>query len=385
MSGLLAGLASFVFLRSLEWVGDAADDYGWLLFLLPLGGFAIGMAGLRWGGRASAGNRLTMSEIADFGDGVPLRMAPMVLGGTLITHLFSGSAGREGTALQMAAGLTDGFAARLGLEKAERRVLLIPALAAGFGSVFGVPWAGVVFALEVAPVEWSVRRTAIPGSVIAALLGDAVVGWLGETHQQFPSVSAMGAGRLIAIAAIAPAFGVCAWLFIRLTDLVRDSCARIVSRAPLRPVLGGSLVVIATLLIGNRDYNGLSTELLDRAFGLAEIGLGVWALKLVLTALTVGSGFVGGEVTPLFVMGGTLGAAIGHATNQPVVALTAAGMLATFGAAVNAPVACVVMGVELFGWRALGPVAVACFIARLCSSGRSLYHDDRVPREAEFV
>lgn len=383
--GLTAGAASAGFLRSLEWATEAQASNTWLLWLLPVAGATMATITARYGGRASAGNRLTMTQIHAFGDGVPLRMAPLVYVGTIVTHLFGGSAGREGTALQMAAGLTDGVGARLRVSSEDRRLLLIAALAAGFGSVFGVPWAGIVFAVEVAPTAWRQRVVALPAVVVAAVLGDRAVGWLGVHHTAYPEITGVRWRDALIVVLVAPAFGIAAWGFIRLTEGIKEQLTSRLEVPAVRALVGGAVVIALTLLVGNRDYNGLSLPLLGRAFGLVDIGLGVWALKLLFTAVTVGSGYAGGEVTPLFVIGATLGAAVAHATGGPVLVLAAVGMMATFGSAVNASTACVVMGIELFGWGPVVPLIVGCGIARLCSSGRTLYAHETVPVEAELL
>ncbi|MFN8052814.1 MAG: chloride channel protein [Acidimicrobiales bacterium] len=388
--GLMSGAASAEFLRSLEWATDVQTRHDILLWVLPVVGAVMVAVQLRWGGTAPQGNLLTMRQIRRIDGGVPLRMAPFAYVGTVATHLFGGSAGREGTALQMAAGLTDGLASRARLRHGDRQMLLVAALAAGFGSVFGVPWAGAVFAVEIAPMGRWRRLMAVPSCLVAAYVGDRTVAWFGVTHTRYPAVHGVGVVDVAVVALVAPLFGLAAWLFIRLTDTVRDNLRERVSVPWLRPVLGASAVIVLTLALGTRQYNGLSLPLLGRSLGagavqIGTIGLGVWLAKLVMTSLTVGSGFAGGEVTPLFVVGATLGAAVGHATGGPVVLLGAVGMMATFGSAVNASLACAVMGVELFGWGPVIPLLVGCGIARLFSSGRSLYVHEHVPDEARFV
>lgn len=371
--GVLAGAASTGFLLTLEWATETHAENGWTLWLLPVGGAAMAWVTAGWGGRAARGNRLTLSQIRRLDDGVPLRMAPLVYLGTIVTHAFGGSAGREGTALQMAAGLTDGLASRTGFTTGERRLLLVASLAAGFASVFGVPWAGVVFALEIAPGPWRWRAAAAPGCVVAAVVGDRMVWLLGVHHAAYPRVTGVGLADVGTVALVAPLFGIAAWAFVRLTEAIKAGLGERVPSAALRAAVGGVAVIALTLVIGSQEYNGLSLGLVGKSFSLVEIGLGVWAIKLVMTAVTVGSGFAGGEVTPLFVIGATLGAAIGHAAGGPVVLLAAVGLVATFGAAANAPLACVVAGVELFGWSPVVALVVGCTIARLCSSNRSLY------------
>jgi H+/Cl- antiporter ClcA len=252
--------------------------------------------------------------------------------------------------------------------------------------VFGVPWAGALFALEIAPLRWWRRVVVAPACVVAALLGDRTVHWLGVHHASYPQLHGIGVVDVGATALVAPLFGLCAWLFIRLTDWVKATQRSRVRRPELRPLVGGVVVVALTLIAGTRQYSGLSLPLLARSFvPTAELGLGVWLAKLVMTSVTVGSGFAGGEVTPLFVMGGTLGSAVAAATGGPVALFAGVGMVATFGSAVNASLACAVMGVELFGRGAVVPLVVGCVIARFFSSGRSLYVHEHVPEEASFV
>lgn len=236
--GVLAGVASAAFLEALDWATRTRETYSWLLFGLPLAGFAVGLAYHYGGGRAAAGNNLIIDEIHDPQAWVPRRMAPLVFVGTVATHLFGGSAGREGTAIQMSGSLTDGFARVARIAKVDRRLLLI----------------------------------------------------------------AGGAG-----------------------------------------VIGAA-----------------------------------FALKLLFTSITLGSGFQGGEVTPLFVIGATLGATLGHLLGVPVPLLAAIGFVAVFAGATNTPLACTIMGVELFGAGPIVLLAVACIASYVVTGERGIYATQRV-------
>ena len=371
--GASAGLASAGFLWTLAHVTAIHQGHQWLVWLLPAAGMVVALVYHHRGGSATGGVRLTMTEIDDLREGVPLRMAPLVLGGTLVTHLFGGSAGREGTALQMSTSLTDGVARRLGLHVHERRLLLVVALAAGFASVFGVPAAGIVFAMEVAPTTRSNRVVALPASIVAALLGDRVVGWGGVTHHHYAYLGRVQPADLGRAAVAGIAFGLCARAFLGCTEGVRSIMARWVSSPPLRTLAGGIAVVGLTVAVQTHQYNGLSLPLLDRALGPAQVVWFAFALKLLFTSVTVGSGYQGGEVTPLFVVGAALGAAIGHGFGASSSILAAVGMVAVFGSAANASLACIVMGIELFGWGLVWPLVIGCLVARLFSSRRHLY------------
>lgn len=371
--GAASGAASGWFLRALEAVTDWRIAHPSVIWLLPLAGAAMALVYQQVGGRAVHGNRLTMAEISNPAEGVPLRTAPLVLGGTLATHAFGGSAGREGTALQMAAGLTDGVTRRLRWDARDRQRLLVAALAGGFGSVFGVPWAGLVFAMEVSPAPGPVRWRALPACAIAAFIGYRITLLVGAHHHRYPSLAWPTPMVVLRLVPVAIGFGLVAWVFVRLTETIRDTSTRWFPSPVARTSIGGVVVLLLVSVVGTRDYLGLSLPLLEQAtIGVQVVAL-AFLLKLVFTAVTVGTGFHGGEVTPLFVVGATAGSTFAGLLGGPRQAFACVGMVATFGAAANAPITCIVMGVELFGWKALPLLVVACPIARACSSTRHVY------------
>ena len=379
-SGLAAGLLSFVFLEGLDLVTRTRVERPWLLWLLPLAGLAVGLFHHYFGGRAVGGNRLLFAEILSPREFLPRRMAPLVLVGTWVTHLFGGSAGREGAALQMSGSVSDVAARWLGLGGDERARLLSVSVAAGFASVFGVPLAGFVFALEVHPRRRAgmreylatARSTMLP-ALCAALVGHLVVGLLGHDHAVRPHVEDVLTGGLaLRLAALGVACGASAWVFKQLTGAIRDLLTQRIAWSPLRPALGGASVVGLALVFGD-EYLGLSLPLIDDVLSGSEAGLEVFALKLLFTSVTVGSGFPGGEVTPLFVIGATLGGALAGPLGLPVVLAGAVGLAAAFAGASRAPLACAVMAAELFGWSALLPASIVCAAAFLTGGRRGLY------------
>lgn len=376
ISGLLAGLASFVFLEGLDRVTAVQTDTTWMLYLLPVAGLLIGLSNHHLAGRSSAGNALLLEEIHSPSQWVPRRMAPLVLLGTWWTHLFGGSAGREGTALQMSGSLSDAASRVLRLNHNDRSLMLTAALAGGFGSVFGVPFAGVIFAVEV-PTVGRLRYQALVPAVIASFVGDAVVTGLGHHHTARLAMDlSLSASTIGALIVVGLACGIAARLFVSVTSAIRSLGRRYVSSAVVRPVLGGMAVVGLAALFG-RDYLGLSLPLLDSALAGTSIALSVFALKLLFTAVTIGTGFLGGEVTPLFVIGATLGASAGELLGVPIGAAAAIGMVATFGAAANTPIACTVMGLELFGAAAVTPIAIGCMTAWIASGTGTIYETQR--------
>jgi H+/Cl- antiporter ClcA len=396
--GILAGVSSAIFLHGLKLATDARFDTPRLLFLLPFAGLAVGMAYHYLGSRSAAGNNLILDEIHGLAAEsakpderqrwVPRRLAPLVLVGTWVTHLFGGSAGREGTAIQMSGSLSDGFARALRLRGEDRRLVLIAAVSGGFAAVFSVPLAGAVFGLEVQSVG-RIRYDAIVPALTAAMVGNVTFHALDLPHDVTPHLElgavALSMALLGKVALAALAFGLVSVLFSELVDGLRRAFAVLVAWPPLRPFVGGLLVVGLTLLVGSRDYLGLSLPLIADALTGAEVLWYAFALKLLFTAVTLGAGFQGGEVTPLFVIGATLGATLAVPLGVPVELLAAVGFVAVFAAATNTPLACTIMGLELFGAAPLPYLAVGCVVAYVFSSHRGIYSSQRVdtPKGAE--
>jgi H+/Cl- antiporter ClcA len=378
--GGIAGLASAGFLESVSWATRTRTAHPGLLFALPVVGFLIGLTYHYGGGRSEAGNNLIIDEIHDPKAWIPRRMAPLVYVGTVAGHLFGASVGREGTAIQMSGSLNDVLARVLRLRPADRRLLLIAAIAGGFGSVFGVPLAGCVFALEVQSVG-RLRHDAIVPALTASVVGELVVRAVGVSHGVNPTlvVPDLTVLLLCKVALAGVAFGAAALLFAELTHGIQRVFALLIRWPPARPLVGGLLVVGLTYAVSSRAYLGLSLPLATRA--LAG-GVGVlafaFALKLLFTSLTLGSGFPGGEVTPLFVIGATLGITVGRLLDLPAPLMAGLGLVAVFAGASNTPLACTILGVELFGAGPIVLLAIVCVVSYVVSANRGIYRSQRV-------
>jgi H+/Cl- antiporter ClcA len=368
--GALAGTASAGFLVALEWVTAWREAHAWALALLPGGGLLVGLAYHRWGNRVGRGNNLILDEIHAPSALIPLRLVPLVLGGTLLTHLLGGSAGREGTAVQMGGALADQLARWL--PRRERRLLLIAGMSAGFAAVFGTPLAGAVFGLEVFLLG-SMRYEAILPSFLAAVVADAVTRAWGVGHTHYPTLAALpltatGLGSALLAGA---AFGLAARSFALLTHAVTRAFGKL-NYPPLRPVVGGVVVALAMWALGTMRYAGLGVPVIVEAFR-HQLGAQDFVLKLLLTALTLGCGFKGGEVTPLFFIGAALGSALAGVLPLPVALLAGMGFVGVFAGAANTPLACLLMGLELFGVQAGVYLALACVVAYLFSGHTGIY------------
>ena len=400
--GVLVGSAVALFLWLLDQVIQTHWHHPWILFLLPLAGLVSGLIYHRWGRTIEAGNQLVLEEIQKPAGVIPARLAPLVLLGTLITHLGGGSAGREGTAVQMGGSLASLLGGWLRLNPEEVRLLLQAGVAAGFGAVFGTPLTGTIFAWEICSRASLPIATLIP-SLLASVLADQVTLAWGIEHTSYPLTGEGWASvpngslpphlslfLLAKIAVAAALFGVVSALFVRTTHTIQQFLKRHIERAWLRPLMGGCVIIFLTLLLGDRDYLGLGVDpnpaqpsavTIPSSFHADGARSFSWLWKIIFTSITVGSGFKGGEATPLFFIGATSGHLLGELLGVPVELLAALGFVAVFASATKTPLACTIMALELFGRSspsilATGfPIhaALACFIAYRCSGKNSIY------------
>ncbi|HET9933608.1 MAG TPA: chloride channel protein [Polyangiaceae bacterium] len=379
--GVLCGAASALFLWLLQLATEFRGAHEGIVYTLPLAGALIGFLYERFGQPIKGGNNLVIDTIHDEGPEIPLRMAPMVLLGTVLTHFFGGSAGREGTAVQMGASITDWVSHRLGVSKRVRRQLLAAGVAGGFGSVFGTPIAGAVFGLEFV-VLGHVEYDALVPALVAALIGDLTTRALGIGHTAYPAPSPLPLDLILLLKWLVFAVAVAAvtTAFIELLHFLKKRSEALAPRLPVRMLLGGAAVVGLWKLVGTSDYLGLGIPTIVRAFVDPNLAVDAFAWKLLFTAVTLGAGFLGGEVTPLFFVGATLGNLLGRLLGIPIGLSAGVGLAAVFAASANTPLALSIMAMELLGASVFPHVVVVCVIAYLLTGHRSIYPAQRLLR-----
>lgn len=381
------------------WLLDKATELrwqqGWLLYLLPLAGILIYFVYKYLGKNAEAGNNLIMDEIHEPGGGVPTRMTPLVLITTIITHLFGGSAGREGTAVQMGGSMAALLGRWFKLNKQDLSILLMCGIAAGFGAVFGTPVTGAVFALEVLAVG-RINHTALLPCFMASVLADITCSCYGIHHTAYhitfkdivtntlPFLH-FDLWLLIKVIIGGICFGLAGYMYSELSHTIKNYSNRFIKIKWLIPVVGGLIIIALTFALGTRDFLGLGVTNPDpngvsivSSFKAGGANYFSWFWKLLFTAITLGMGFKGGEVTPLFFIGAALGNTIAVLFGAPVDLMAGLGFIAVFAGATNTPIACTIMGVELFGGDYVLYYAIACFTAYYFSGHTGIYLSQRV-------
>ena len=373
---LLVGSAGAFFLLALGRITSSFDANPWLIYLLPLFGLAMTWAYRHFTPPHLKGIKTLVAEIREPKERLPASMGPMIIATTLLSHLGGGSVGREGTALQLGGAFADQLHnPRLFLlTPQERRVVLLCGVSAGFAAVFGTPWAGAVFALEFVAIGGLRWTAAIP--CLVAALGAEWVGGLWHVHHSdyhFAMTAAMTPVGFLWAGAIGLACGLAAKGYLLLT--LHNPWPERLLPNPYTRIFVGSLAFVAIVnLTGLGWATSLGLDSIAAAFSQPS-SLSTSALKLLLTGLCVACGLRGGEVTPLFFVGATLGSALSTVSGLPLPVSAGIGFVSVFAGAGAVPLACVVMACEIFNPHIAAYALTACLASRLLVGKHGLYSE----------
>ena len=370
--GALVGPCAGAFGVALRWANDTRTGYPWLIFFLPLGGVVIvwlyQAAHNRDGGSTNAVFTAVQDKVL-----MPLSTAPLIFISTVLTHLLGGSAGREGAALQLGGAISGQLGRRLKMDADDCRVMTMCGMSAAFAALFGTPLAATVFTLEVVSVGTMYYASLVP-CMLSALMGVGVANLIGLEPTSFlvEAILPVTVQSVLQVVALAALTGVLSIAFCQLLHVAPKLYARFIPNAYLRAAVGGVLVVALTLAVKNMDYNGAGEHVIHAAVAGSAVP---WAflLKMLFTALTLGAGFKGGEIVPLFFTGATFGCAVAPLLGLPAYFGAAVGLVTMFCGATNTPLASIFLAAEIFRGRNLTLFALACAVSYVCSGYFSLY------------
>lgn len=372
--GLTVGIIDTIFGRGLLLIGDIRKEY--LYYFVPflaLAGLLIVFIYQKFAGKTGKG----MGLIFEVGHGtekeIPLRLIPIVTVATWITHLFGGSAGREGVAVQLGATLSHRFNKYFNFPD-KSKVFLVTGMAAGFGGLFQTPIAALFFGLEVLALG-NLQLYALLPAVVAAFTASWTSSFLGLekfTHIVNTNLS-ITPMTFVKFAILGIIFGIAGNLFVYLQSFLKKFASEKIKNPYYRIFIIGIFLSVILLLLHEGRYTGLGTNLIENSFSEKPIFGYDWILKLLLTTLTLAAGFQGGEVTPLFSIGASLGVVIAIFFGLPIEFVAAAGYISVFGSATNTLLAPIFIGGEVFGFNNLPFFVIIVIFAYLVNRKISTY------------
>ncbi len=371
-TGLMAGAAGTLFHFVLEEAALLRVAHGWLLYCLPAAGLIIAASYKYLAGDKDKGTNMVLTAIRA-NEPVPLATAPLIFLSTALTHLCGGSAGREGAALQLGGSLGSWLGRTLRLDEKDSRVLVMCGMSAAFAALFGTPVAAAVFSLEMVSVGVMYFSALIPCAV-ASVTGFLVALSLGVPPTAFQLLHVPETSAVSLLSALALGMG-CAALSILFCIVMHHAAHFFKKYFPnvfWRAAAGGLAVILLTLLLGTRDYNGAGMEIVAAAMAGSALPQ-AFLLKLLFTAVTLGSGYRGGEIVPVFFCGATFGCLLGGFLGLGPSFGAGLGLAALFCGVTNCPITSLILAVELFGGVGLPFFLVACGASYMLSGYYSLY------------
>lgn len=377
LSGIIVGGIGIFFYFCMAYATDTRGVYPWLIFFLPAAGLLIAWAYRFMQNEKESGTNLVLSAIHS-GENIPLKMAPLIFISTVTTHLFGGSAGREGAALQLGGSIGNSLGRLFRFDKKDQHVMIMCGMSAAFSALFGTPMAAAIFSMEVVSVGIMHYAALVP-CVISALTAHGLAIYFNIIPEQFLlsqipefTVSTALITTLLAI--------LCALVSILFCVILHTSEKLYKKHLPntyARICTGGFLIVLLTLLAGNQDYNGAGMFVIERCFENDYVSY-AFLLKILFTAVTLGAGYKGGEIVPSFFIGATFGCTFGNLLGFSPALCTAIGMGAIFCGVTNCPITSLLICFELFGYEGMPYFLLSVALSYMLSGYYGLYHSQKI-------
>ncbi len=377
LMGAIGGAIGALFSHTLEFVTSFRGEHGWIVYLLPVGGLAI--AALYALCKLSGANTNTVFETVRDEKQVPFLLAPAVFVGTVITHFLGGSAGREGAALQIGGSVASLLGRIIRIDERRRHILTMCGMSALFSALFGTPVGACIFAVEVASAGRLYTAAMYP-CCVSSVVAHLVASHLGVPPEGYNvgAVPALGVKTLVGATLIGIAAAVVSIVFCTVMHKTHHFFRQYVKNKYLRAALGGALVVALTLIVGTNDYNGSGVHIIAGIFEGESVVPWAFALKIVFTAITMSSGYKGGEIVPTMFIGATLGGTLASLVGLSTPLGAAIGIAALFCGVTNCPITAIVLSVEMFGAEGAVYYLTASLISYLLSGQYSLYSGQRI-------
>lgn len=374
--GIIGGAVGTLFHICVEKATDFRLEHSYVLWLLPLGGIVI-VALCKLSGVGNKGTDYVLHSVYTDGK-VPASMAPVIFVGTVITHLFGGSAGREGAALQLGGSIGSQVGKLLKLDENDMQIAIMCGMSTVFAALFGTPLTAAFFAMEIASIGVMNYSGLIP-CLISAFTSAGISSEFGAQPVRFilaatPDTSAQNMVMTGILAAFCAVLSIVFCLTMKKTSKLFK---KLFKNEYIRVAAGGALIIALTLICGSRDYNGAGMDVIKRAISGQAVAY-AFVLKLIFTAITMESGYKGGEIVPTFFIGATFGCIAGRVLGLNTGFSAAIGMIATFCGVVNCPVASIMLSLEVFGGHGVGFFALACAISYMLSGYFSLYSSQMI-------
>lgn len=376
-TGVVCGLCGVLFSKTVGFVTELRQNNSWLLYLLPMGGLlSVAIYKLC---RVKNIGVTNVFDCVRTEHSLPYFLAPSVFCGTVISHLFGASAGREGAALQIGGGVANMLARLLHLDEDSRHATVMCGMAALFSAVFGTPIAAYVFIIEVV-----LTRLCLSASIpvlISSITAFFVASFLGVHPEKF-NIGALPQFSFFLVCKIAliTIVGiVVAFVFCKCLSLGKAYAKKIFKNEFLRIATGGIITVILTLLVGNFEYNGGGVDIIERVFE-GEVRYEAFALKILFTVVCVSCGYKGGEIIPTLFIGATLGGTLATVLALPISTGAAIGMAVLFCSATKCPVATMLLCFEMFGFACAPLIVPVVIISFIVARYHGLYNNlDDIP------
>jgi len=377
ITGLVVGSIATMFHFSIAIATMVREATPWIIFLLPIGGLIIVRCYRMVKDEKELSTNSVLSAIHS-NEKLPLKMAPLIFVSTVITHLFGGSAGREGAALQLGGSIGNGLGALFHFNDNDKRIMIMCGMSAAFAALFGTPMAAAIFSMEVISVG-IMQYSALVPCVIASLSAFSVAQAFGVGQELFlvewvPNFTIFSAAKVSVLAVLCAVLSIAFCVLLHQTEHLYK---KLFKNPYLRVIVGGCLIIVLTLLVGDQTYNGTGMHVIEEAME-GHVVPYAFLLKMLFTAITIGAGYKGGEIVPSFFIGATFGCLFGNILGFAPDLCAAVGMTSLFCGVTNCPITSLLISFELFGYEGMPYYLLAVALSYMMSGYYGLYSSQRI-------